>query len=216
MTNVLSILVALAVWIAAIESRTFKVETRLPVMPPDLPDSFVISGTLDPESVTATFSGSGAGILAGQISGRPLAVGTRIDSLPYRDLPLNAVLTLAPDMMAWRGRPFTPPAEVSFNPPSVVCTIDRLASDTLPVKVMAAGSVPARYFWAASEPDRVTVIGPSGAIALADSARTLEVLPGQPLQIVGLAPCEAFSGSVPGEVRASLTPPLPLLELSDL
>ncbi|NLP06464.1 hypothetical protein GX411_11025 [Candidatus Fermentibacteria bacterium] len=215
-TTGLSILVALTIWIVAIESRTFRVETRLPVLPPDLPDSLVISGPLDPESVTVIFSGSGAAILAGQISGCPVAVGARMDSLPRREYPLTSAMTITPDLMAWRGRPFSPPAEAAFDPPTIVCTIDRIGTDTLPVKVMAAGGVPARYFWAVSEPGSVEVTGPAGAIALADSARTLEVLPGQPLQTVSLAPCDAFSGSIPGEVGAALTPPPPLLEFTDL
>lgn len=215
-TTGLSILVALVIWIAAIESRTFRVETSLPVLPPDLPDSLVISGPLEPESVTVIFSGSGAAMLASQMSGSPVAVETRIDSLAFPDYPLTCVLTLTPALIAWRGRPFTPPTEVAFNPPSIVCTMDRIGTDTLPVKVMAAGDIPARYFWALSEPASIVVTGPAGALALADSARTHEVLPGQQAQTVGIAGCEAFSGSTPGVVRAALTPPRPLLEFQDL
>lgn len=218
LSTLLSIIFAVVLWVVAINRRTFDVSVTVPVVLPQVPDSLVILEPVASESVTITFTGRGAAILLDQLRGSPLLVAigpaSRIPGGPW---PASVQNDLSPSLISWSGVPFTSLIVESFSPESVVLEMDRSQTDsTIPVKVMASGPVPARFFWSRSDMGTVEVTGAASVMRTLDSIRTQPVLPGQPVQTVGFETPSSIRGCSPPSTGAWLVRPVRIVSFDDL
>jgi hypothetical protein len=217
LSTLLSIVFAGVLWVVAINKRTFEVVETVPVVPPALSESLVILEPALAESVTITFSGTGASVLIDQLRGEPLAVDLGQAGDPQEGpYPVSVRRDLSPSDILWRGEPFASLSVSSFSPSTIILDVDRSETLSIPVKAIASGPVPARFFWTRIDRASVDVTGAASVVQALDSVRTLPVLPGQPVQTPGFEPIQSIQGYSPASIRAWLIRPVHIVSFDDV
>lgn len=211
LTALLSVLIAVVLWVVAINGHTFEVAITVPLVPPMLPDSLVIVDGTFPDSIEVVFTGNGARVLLDQLAGRPAAAGIPFDSSGSRTgLPALISHRVAPLDIIWEGRPFEALSMSPAGPGLVGYRIDRIESRVLPVRVSARGTVPARYYWRHTAPSEVLVTCAGSTLEALDSISTEPVLPGQPDILLDIESGGAVIATDPPAVSTRLVRPVPV------
>jgi hypothetical protein len=211
LTTLLSVLIAVVLWVVAINRHGFEVSITVPLVPPMLPDSLVIVEGTFPESIDVVFSGDGARVLLDQLAGRPAAAGVPFDSSGgLTELPAPIAHRVTPLDIVWAGRPFETLSMSATDPGLVEYGIDRIESRILPVRVSTRGSVPARFYWRHTSPSEVLVTCAASTLEALDSISTEPVLPGQPDILLDIESGGAVIATDPPAVSTRLVRPVPV------
>jgi hypothetical protein len=211
LTTLLSVLIAVVLWVVAINGHTFEVAMTVPLVRPMLPDSLVIVEGTFPDSIEVVFTGNGARVLVEQLAGRPAAAGVPFDSSGgLTELPALISHRVNPIDIIWEGRPFENLTMSTAGPGIVGYRIDRIDSRILPVRVIARGTVPARYYWRHTAPSDVLVTSAASTLDALDSISTEPVLPGQPDILLDIESGGAVIATDPPAVSTRLVRPVPI------
>lgn len=216
--TVISITIAVILWIIAISDHKFTISMKLPVVYPELMDAnFLILNEVSTESVTVSFTGSGAGVLIEQYFRHPVAV-TLMELTPSSGNMFPQHLTHRfQDMdIIYSGKPFYVLQSSAFNPATIDFRIDMHSSRKIPVKVLAQGSIPERYFFQSLDTDSITLFGAASVLQIMDSVSTSSVVPGDESFRVSLLLESGITGSQPENVTAALIVPKTLVRLEDI
>ncbi len=214
--NVLPVVIAVILWLVALENRTFDVVQRTAVVRPDLPDSLAFCNPGEFDSVTVRFAGRGGMVLWDQIFGAPTSIG--LLSPPARPGPLPATISFEfdPAAIRWSGRPYSELSVSGFEPGLVTAVVDSIGTRAVRVGVPTMGPVPSRYLWTSVSPETVVLQGPASVISEMDSVETAVLTPGQPPATLTVEAGSPLISSVPGEVVAGLARPVPVIAFSDI
>lgn len=214
--NVLPVVMAVILWLVALENRTFDVVHRVAVDSPALPDSLAICNSGDLDSVTIYFTGRGGMVLWDQINGEPASIALLAPSARPGPLPSTVSLEYDPESIRWRGRPFSGLAVSRFEPGLVTAVLDTIGSRSVRVGVPTMGPVPSRYLWTSVSPETVVLQGPASVISGMDSVETAVLTPGQPPTTLSVEAGSPLISAVPGEVVAGLARPVPVIAFADI
>jgi hypothetical protein len=214
---VFSVAVAIVLWLVAVQSRTFRVESSLPVRAGGFPDSLVILGREPADSVTVGFEGSGAMVLWDQLASHPTSV-----RFPFRGIELRGGFpqvvrhTFDPGDVVFRAEGYDVLVPVSFDPGSYALWLDVLSERRKPVRAVGSDEMPERYMWCTADPSEVVVSGPESRLEELDSFSTYPVVPGDQPSTVALQVPDSALSVEPAEVTVLLKVPVPVVRLSDL
>ena len=214
--NVLPVVMAVILWLVAIENRSFEVVHRMAVDMPVPADSLAFCNAFEFDSVTVRFTGRGGMVLWDQINGRPASIGLQAPSQRPGPLPATVTLEYDPETIVWSGRPYSELSVAGFEPGLVTAVMDSIGSRSVRVGVPTMGPVPSRYLWTSVYPATVVLSGPASVIAGMDSVETAVLTPGQPPTALTVEAGSPLITAVPGEVVAGLARPVAVIAFSDL
>lgn len=214
--NVLPVVMAVILWLVALENRTFDVVHRMAVERPALPESLAYCNAGDFDTVTVRFTGRGGMVLWDQLRGSPVSVGLLSPAARPGPLPATVSLEFDTGAIRWKGRPYSELAVSGFEPDLVTAVVDSIGSRPVRVGVPTMGPVPSRYLWTSVSPETVVLRGPSSVISEMDSVETAVLTPGQPATTLSVEAGSPLISAEPGEVVAGLARPVPVIAFSDM
>lgn len=165
---VLSLTVALFIWLFSIRGGSFTV--RIPVAVNYIIDAESVVLGNPPESVTVAFTADGLSMLGFQLTGRAgrLAVNADLRGLSADDPEQTTVIVFDGTLLE------SPSMSVNasgFMPASAEVSLDRVDHRALPVALVSRPS-PSRYMSVHLRQPSVRVSGPASVIGLMDSVHT--------------------------------------------
>jgi hypothetical protein len=209
---IFSVILALILWITAIQERSFSVSVILPVTPPVLPAQYMVMNDLSAESVLVEFSGTGAQVILDQVFRQPSGIDLgEYEPSSEGAFPRRVSYQITSGNVAFEGTQSLSLEATGFTPGAISMLIDRKMSRSVPVSVPAAGSVPGRFMWPDFSMTSVEVTGAATVIASMDSVETEAVLPGEDQARVSVTVRQGVSGSSPRTISAAYIPPVPVV-----
>jgi len=207
-----SAILALILWVTAIQDRSFTVSMILPVVPPAIPSGYMIMSDISVESVAVEFAGNGVQVILDQVFRRPAALDLGdFDPGSPGEFPRAVRYQLSGGNVSYSGPVSVALEAQSFLPQSVTLLVDRKMVRSVPVSVPAGGDVPARFMWPSLSRTAVDVTGAATVVAGLDSIATEPVLPGEDQIRVAVLLPRGVSGANPRTVSASYTAPVPVV-----
>ena len=165
-----ALLLAVLVYLNVYTDRPAKMLITFPIQLTDLPDSLSLSGPV-PAAVQAELRGTAKHLIRLRVTEPPVRIslagvglGRYERALGMEDLPLPEGVQLQLDRLV--------------SPRTVELQVDRRATRVVPVVAAAEGAPAPAAIWDGSielRPARVTVTGPSSAIATLDTVRLLPI-----------------------------------------
>ena len=209
---VFSAILALILWVTAIQERSFTVSMILPVNPPQTPPGFMIMSDLSAESVRVDFRGSGVQVILDQIFRKPSVLDLgEFDPGDGGDYPRTMSYQLSGRNVSFPGsRSLALESEV-FTPATISLLIDRQMNRSVPVNVPSGSDIPGRFMWPVLSRNCVDVTGAATVVVGMDSIETEPVLPGEDLARVSIILPQGVSGSNPRTISASYIAPVPVV-----
>jgi hypothetical protein len=209
---VFSAVLALILWITAIQDRSFTVSMTLPVTPPALPGELMLMGDLSADSVRVDFRGIGALVMIDQVFRRPSVISLgEFDPGTGGDFPRTISYQLTGSNVSFNGpRSLALAAEV-FTPVTVSLLVDRKMRRSIPLNVPSEGEIPGRFMWPVFSTRSVDINGAATVIIAMDSIQTDPIRPGEDPVRVALVPPQGVSGISPRTISASYITPVPVV-----
>jgi hypothetical protein len=209
---VFSAVLALILWVTAIQDRFFTVSMVLPVSPPDIPSGYMITSDISAESVTVEFAGNGVQVILDQVFRRPAALDLGdFDPGSTDEFPRAVRYQFSGGNVSYPGPVPVALEAQSFVPQSITLLVDRKMVRSMPVSVPASGGIPARFMWPSLSRTSVDVTGAATVVTGLDSIATEPVLPGEGQARVSVLLPRGVSGANPRTVSASYTAPVPVV-----
>ena|GEM_PF-503622 len=207
----IAVIVSVILWVAAISTRSFNFTEMLALLPPELPETYIVIDGPVSDSISVTFSGEGIGVLLDQVFTSPTSVQWGWPQvLTGENYPETIHYEFTSRDISY-SRGSSNVGMISFLPQSVTLTVDRQFSRTLPVRAVAIGNIPSRYYWTELSDDSVEVVGAASVLSGMDSCLSVPVHPGTRFPGTGFTLPEGIASVYPASVTVRLLAPVPVI-----
>ncbi len=163
---VLSFLIGVLIWGAAIDAETFFI-IETPELFFEHDETYALLGNYS-HSINVRLSGTGLEILSHQVNSPLQTMEKTISTRDILSLPAILNIELKPSDISQHGAVTV----LQVTPAQIPVIVDTIISRSLPVSVRFSDEIPARYRFVSVIPDCITVTGPSSIVLLMDSVKS--------------------------------------------